>query len=171
MVQIGITCSHSSPPTDLKKQSSLQRYVDSLAEAGAESVLLWRPEEESEAEIIERAEKLAAQLDGVLLSGGADLPPESYGQTLLPEANVTLVHPLRPNFETHLVRAARELNKPLFGICYGCQFFNVLRGGTLYQDIPLQHAEPISHHESRHVVRVEAKSLLEKIVGQSEFEV
>lgn len=170
-MKIGITCSHRSAPTTPKKQASLQRYVDALAHAGAQGAVLWRPRVDDEVKIKARAEKLATQLDGVVLSGGADLDPAVYGETLRPDAQVDLVHPLRPSFEKQLVQAMRERGKPLLGICYGCQFFNVMQGGTLWQDIPSQLPEAMGHSHTRHTVKLESGSMLQEIIGQSEFEI
>ena len=170
-MKIGITFSHTSTPAAPAKLASMQRYIDALADAGAEGVPLWRPRLDDEKKIARRADKLAALLDGVLISGGKDLHPSLYGEAVNPDAKVKLVNPLRTTFEGQLVRAMRERGKPILGICYGCQFFNVWRGGTLMQDVPLQHPDEIGHHESRHLVRLEPGSLLHRIIGEDEFEV
>jgi len=170
-MKIGITFSHPSTPSAPAKLASMQRYMDALADAGAQGIPLWRPRFDDAQKISARADKLAASLDGVLVSGGKDLHPASYGQAVNPDAKVNLIHPLRSSFEGQLVHAMREHGKPLLGICYGCQFFNVWRGGTLLQDVPLQHPNSIEHHESRHNVRLESGSLLRRIIGQDEFEI
>ena len=158
-MKIGVTLSLTSTPTQPAKLASMQRYIDTLADAGAEAVPLWRPRLNDARKIASRAEKLASQLDGVLVTGGKDLNPSLYGQAVNPDAKVNLVNPLRTTFEGQLVRAMRERGKPILGICYGCQFFNVWRGGSLLQDIPLQYPNAIGHHESRHLVRLEAANL------------
>ena len=171
IMKIGLTLSHTSTPAAPAKLASMQRYIDALADAGAEAVPLWRPRLDDAQKIASRAGKLASQLDGVLVTGGKDLNPALYGQAVNPDAKVNLVNPLRTTFEGQLVRAMRERAKPILGICYGCQFFNVWRGGTLLQDIPLQHPNAIGHHESRHLVRLKSGSHLHRIIGQGEIEV
>lgn len=170
-MKIGITCSYPSRPTSAKNQANLQHYIDALADAGAEGIPLWRPRVDDESKIAARAAKLAAQLDGLIVSGGKDLDPQSYGAATLPDANIRLVHPLRPRLETLLISAMRRQKKPLLGICYGSQLFNIMSGGTLIQDIPLQKPNSLEHGDSRHTVRLAPGSFLQEIIGLDEFEV
>ncbi len=82
-------------------------------------------------------------LDGLLLQGGSDVSPESYGET-----------PLHPDWAGDRVRDLYEIElmwefiirgKPVLGICRGAQLINVALGGTLVQDIPSLHPDPIAH--------------------------
>jgi len=78
----------------------------------------------------------AELLDGLVLQGGADIAPESYG-----ERPISLDWPgdrVRDRYEIDLFRAFQNAGKPVIGICRGCQLINVALGGTLYQDIPTQ---------------------------------
>ncbi|TFY98919.1 gamma-glutamyl-gamma-aminobutyrate hydrolase family protein [Ramlibacter humi] len=75
-------------------------------------------------------------LDGLVLHGGADVWPGSYGeQPLRPEWNGDKA---RDDYEIALVKAFEAARKPVFGICRGLQLINVAHGGTLYQDISTQ---------------------------------
>jgi putative glutamine amidotransferase len=168
---IGITFSHPSSPAEESKKQSIGRYLDAVAAAGAQGVPLWRPRRDEPDKTQHRIDKLASRLDGLIVSGGKDLNPALYGEEIHPEAKVKLIHPLRTQFETLLTRAMRERAKPVLGICYGCQFFNVLKGGSLIQDIPTQWPDAIVHHESFHAVRVLRDSILHRLIGQDEFEV
>ena len=170
-MKIGITFTHRCWPTDEKKLARIHRYLHALAQAGAEGIPLWRSRQDDATKIGARAQKLAKQLDGVLISGGADLDPAMFGEKPLNNANVTVIHPLRPAFEKQLVQAVREQKKPLLGICYGCQFFNVLEGGTLWQDIPTQLPQAMNHSETRHTVTIEPGSMLHNIIGENEVEI
>jgi putative glutamine amidotransferase len=85
-------------------------------------------------------------LDGLILAGGADIDPASYGQPAHPETVSTV--PERDAFEIALTRAAIERDLPLLGICRGMQLINVALGGTLLQHLP----ERYGHHEHRRVV-------------------
>jgi putative glutamine amidotransferase len=78
----------------------------------------------------------AADLDGLLLHGGADVCPRSYGEEpLRPEWEGDEI---RDRYEIELVRAFLATGKAVLGICRGAQIMNVAFGGTLYQDIATQ---------------------------------
>lgn len=78
----------------------------------------------------------ARALDGLVMHGGADVWPGSYGEEpLRPEWSGDRV---RDEYEMALVRAFSQAGKPVFGICRGLQLINVAHGGTLYQDISTQ---------------------------------
>ena len=78
----------------------------------------------------------AHTLDGLVLQGGNDVAPETYGETPL--------HPdwagdrVRDRYEIELIDAFVRAGKPVFGICRGLQLLNVVFGGTLLQDIATQ---------------------------------
>lgn len=90
-----------------------------------------------------RLRDYAAQLDGLVLQGGADVSPLTYNQ-----------EPLRPEwagdrvrdvYEMELLHEFVEAGKPVLGICRGMQIINVAFGGTLLQDIADQHPEALPH--------------------------
>ena len=75
----------------------------------------------------------ASKLDGFVFAGGSDIAPAFYGEedrgTISPDLD-------RDSFELALCREALEKNRPLLGICRGCQLLNVALGGSLIQDLP-----------------------------------
>jgi putative glutamine amidotransferase len=75
----------------------------------------------------------ARALDGLVLQGGNDVAPESYGER--PLAPQWAGDPVRDRYETALVQAFVRAGKPVFGVCRGLQLLNVVFGGTLLQDI------------------------------------
>jgi putative glutamine amidotransferase len=85
-------------------------------------------------------------LDGLLLAGGADIDPGSYGQS--PHAETVDTVPERDAFELALTRAAIERDLPVLGICRGMQLINIACGGTLQQHLP----ERFGHGEHRRVI-------------------
>ena len=88
----------------------------------------------------------AAALDGLVLQGGNDVAPETYGeQPLHADWHGDRV---RDRCEIDLIRAFVDAGKPVFGICRGLQLLNVTFGGTLIQDIPTLHPGALSHREA-----------------------
>ena len=106
-------------------------------------------------------------LDAIIISGGADLCPKSYGETpLKPEWNGDY---LRDQYEIALFNTAKDLKKPILGICRGHQLINVAMGGTLYQDIEMQVSSAIQHRDAEiydnlgHDIVIEPNSILADI--------
>lgn len=83
------------------------------------------------------------RLDGILIPGGVDLDPETYGA----ESADTLgrVDPARDSVELQLTRWAIADSKPVLGLCRGAQIINVACGGTLYQDLNAEFPGEIKH--------------------------
>ncbi len=104
-------------------------YARSVQEAGGVAVLL--PTDEA---VTEAPESLLERLDGLILAGGADVDPASYGAVAAPVT--TDIRPDRDRFELALAGAALEMELPLLGICRGFQLMNVAAGGDLDQHLP-----------------------------------
>jgi putative glutamine amidotransferase len=100
----------------------------------------------------------ARHLDGLVLQGGADVSPASYGASpLRPE---WAGDRLRDEYEMELLQEFIEMGKPVLGICRGAQLINVAFGGTLVQDIASQLPDMQPHvsdayEKLRHAVRFE----------------
>ena len=83
-----------------------------------------------------KIQDVVKDLDGLVLEGGSDVSPKSYGEIpLKPEWSGDLA---RDEYEMALIREFRAQKKPVLGICRGLQILNVALGGTLYQDIQTQ---------------------------------
>ena len=82
-----------------------------------------------------------SHLDGLVLSGGADVDPRVYGHE--PDANLGDIEPDRDEWEMALVDAARQGDLPVLAICRGMQLVNVVFGGTLRQHVDLH--EGVGH--------------------------
>jgi putative glutamine amidotransferase len=92
-----------------------------------------------------RADDLLGGVDALVLQGGTDVAPASYGETpVRPEWAGDRV---RDRYETELVRAAIALDRPVLGICRGLQMLNVIFGGSLIQDIGTQCPGFLTHRE------------------------
>jgi putative glutamine amidotransferase len=104
-------------------------YVDRVQAAGGAAYLL-PPDPYAQ----EEPGELLDNLDALMLAGGADVDPMSYGAERDPHTVDT--KPERDAFELALTRAAIERDMPVLGICRGMQLLNVALGGTLIQHLP-----------------------------------
>ncbi len=93
----------------------------------------------------------AEALDGLVLQGGNDLSPQSYGE--VPIAPQWQGDAVRDRYEVELLQRFMQAGKPVLGICRGCQLINVALGGTLYQDIPTQRPDALKHVDAEHYER------------------
>jgi putative glutamine amidotransferase len=91
--------------------------------------------------------RLIGQLDGLILQGGADLAPQSYGETPILDGRWRGDR-FRDEYEMALVQTFLEQGKPVFGICRGFQLMNAYFGGTLFQDIATQRPESVRHRDA-----------------------
>jgi putative glutamine amidotransferase len=89
-------------------------------------------------------ESLLDRLDGVLLSGGPDLDPETYGAE--PHAELGPTEPDLDRFELAVARSADAREMPILAICRGAQALNIVRGGALHQHLP-DLSEEIAHRQ------------------------
>jgi len=135
-------------------------YVQAIAENGGVPVIL--PTITSEEILLRYVEKL----DGLVLVGGDDIPPEAYGQQ--PHETVKVMPKQRYEFERQLIPAWLSSGKPILGICLGMQFTNVVSGGTLIQDIPSQVGTEVVHRRKYHRVKIKPNSSLANYLDNEE---
>jgi putative glutamine amidotransferase len=142
-------------------------YLDALVRAGAAPVLLPLLHDQPG---VMRA--LYDRLDGLLLPGGVDIEPSTFGE----ERHALLRHtdPPRDIVELQLARWALEDGMPVLGLCRGLQILNIASGGTLYQDVRAQRFgsqkhdfEPPEHARDflAHDVALVSGSRLHALVG------
>lgn len=121
----------------------------------------------------EDAESLMSRAHGLLMTGGADIAPQLYGEEKQEVCGA--IEPQRDQSDLALLRAALKLHKPVLCICRGCQMVNAYFGGTLYQDLPTQHGTDILHSQDQnfahgvHPVRVVEGSPLHRLCGKTEL--
>jgi len=116
----------------------------------------------------EPLEDLLQEMDGFVLQGGSDVSPETYGQKHL-DAEKWPGDPHRDQYEIKILKFAVENNKPVLGICRGCQLINVYFGGTLYQDLRTELGDKLNHRDAdlydkvHHAISFQPNGLLQKI--------
>jgi putative glutamine amidotransferase len=109
-------------------------------------------------------------LDGLLLAGGSDIDPATYGAAPLAETSAT--RPERDRFEIALALGAIERELPVLGVCRGMQLLNVALGGTLHQHIgnlSVHRHTPGVFHD--HDVVLEPRSLAARAAGSERLAV
>jgi putative glutamine amidotransferase len=143
-------------------------YVSAIARAGARPLLLAPTPAD-----LRNPRELLDMLDGVLVTGGADLHPDAYGARPHPATEATSAE--RDAFELLLVRAAAERDLPCLGICRGMQVVNVAYGGALDQHLPDRLQHDIHRGDdgtfADHRVEVEPESLAALAVRASHVDV
>ena len=136
-------------------------YVHAVLAAGGLPVLLPHAREAAGAYL--------ALLDGLVVTGGAfDVPPELYGEARREVCGPT--KPERTQFEKDVLEAALVARLPVLGVCGGMQLLNVVRGGTLHQDLAADlgvrgHEQPAPKDVPSHDVLVQAGTTLAALVG------
>jgi putative glutamine amidotransferase len=140
-------------------------YIDAVHRAGGIALLL--PPDPA---AVEDPDSVLDLVDGLVLAGGADMDPATYGAEPHPETGGTV--PERDAFELALAARAMERDVPFLGICRGMQVMNVARGGTLAQHLP----DDYGHGDHRrslgsfdnadHDVRLAAGSLAERVARE-----
>ncbi len=110
-------------PADLLPTS----YADAVERAGGVPVLLPPQPATSAPYVVDR-------LDGLLVTGGADVDPARYGAE--PHPRTAGWRTDRDAWELALLDAADRRELPVLGICRGMQLLAVQHGGTLDQHLP-----------------------------------
>ena len=144
---------------------SQRTYSLNVADAGAIPILL--PADEASTG---SPDELLRVLDGLLVAGGADLDPASYGTE--PEPSTAGYNAERDRFELALTRRALELELPVLAVCRGLEILNVACRGTIQQDVANRelHLETPGRF-SEHLVRLERGSLAARVAGAEQLSV
>ena len=144
------------------------RYLQAIESVGGLPVVIPPlPEEDME--------ELIGKVSGVCLSGGPDIHPSAYGQSEDPALGPTWKD--LDEAELAVARAAFEAGLPILAICRGAQALNVICGGTLVQDLPIQGESGVRHRRGHgepnisHPVEVDPDSVLARSLGTTELTV
>jgi len=140
----------------------LHDYEEAVRRAGGEVRVLDRAKD--------RPESVVGAVDGLLLAGGGDVLPSTYGEAAHPSYDAA--EPGRDDYEIELARRAVEADLPMLAICRGIQVLNVARGGSLVQDIDSQVGTSINHATedspvaTAHEVWITPGSLLDRVMRE-----
>ncbi len=144
-------------------------YLHAVQQAGGVPVLL--PPQLSKASL----ERLVRGLDALLLTGGGDVDPATFGEE--PHPTLYEVAPARDALETQVTLIALERKTPLLAICRGIQVLNVALGGSLHQDVAtepgtqIQHSQKEAREQTTHKVTATPRSRLGRVLGAEDLEV
>ena len=126
-------------------------YVNAIQTAGGRALLV--------PPSMDGIEETLDALDGLLLSGGADIDPAAYGAEAHPETNG--IRPDRDEAELALLEAALARDMPVLAVCRGSQVLNVALGGDLVQHLP----EVVGHEGHKHTPGVFADHEVDVLPG------
>ncbi|NMA96001.1 MAG: gamma-glutamyl-gamma-aminobutyrate hydrolase family protein [Clostridiales bacterium] len=163
---IGITCDYDY---ESKTSKLHENYFKAISKFDGLPILL-------PGNNIEDIEIILSIVDGILLTGGADIDPFYYDEN--PHIALGNINPYRDEFEIELAKQTIDRNIPILGICRGAQVMNVAMGGSLYQDIEacfkdsaIAHRQKAPTDHGTHTVQVDPGSLLYKIVENEKISV
>jgi putative glutamine amidotransferase len=148
---------------DQKAHLVADSYVSGLQRTGAIAILL---------PVDSRApQRLLELIDGLVLIGGADIDPRTYGEPADPAMEST--YPERDEFELALLRGAIDRELPVLAICRGMQMLNIALGGSLNQDLSSSdgsqpHRKIVgSFVGNEHTIELEPGSLAARAAGET----
>ena len=140
-------------------------YVTAVERAGGLALLLPPAREER---VLEQYLDICSAL---LFTGGGDLDPAWWGEPLSPRCGA--IDPQRDKFELSLAGHCLQLQRPVLGICRGCQLLNAAAGGSLWQDVqsPQGHSQKAPRDYPSHAIFIEAESRLAGIMKAEQIRV
>ena len=173
--RILVTCWRRPLPTYLGERTILDTldpaYAARVADAGGLPLVLSRPPGDAPATV----EDMLGFADGLLLTGGGDVDPASYGA---PPENVDDADVAADGWELALIAAARERVLPTLAICRGAQLLAVAHGGRLAQQFSsgdghpeLSGLAPEAILAARHPVEVVPGSRVRRALGSERIAV
>lgn len=166
---IGITCyvepasRHGWP--DVSSALVPHAYVAKVEAAGGVALVV-PPRVDADEEV---AEAVLRRLDGLIISGGADVDPERYAAARHPKSQAPRAD--RDTMELALATASRRMTMPTLGICRGMQVMAVADGGTLEQHVPdrvgtVDHSPGVAVY-GQHPVTMVPGTVVCRLLGES----
>lgn len=169
---IGINVDIQSSPNSSARMATIpETYIKAIIQAGGTPILLAPMPDDALLPLLKA-------LSGVLLIGGPDYDPGVYGEKPITEARIA--DGSRQDFDMRLAsHALADFNMRILGVCAGMQLLNIVRGGSLIQDIPselpetkVSHVNPDSEKQELHwhQVQFDETSKLAAIFGKSKIQ-
>ncbi|MBI3097105.1 MAG: gamma-glutamyl-gamma-aminobutyrate hydrolase family protein [Planctomycetes bacterium] len=165
---VGLNCDYE-PDARNPHAFLYDRYVDTVVKAGALPLLLPHLTGKDD------AKEILDPLDALILTGCDDYAPSLYGAAAHPKTEC--VGPRKQQSDLWLAAAALARGVPILGICGGMQLLNILRGGSLIQDLPGERPDALQHRKStgetdlpRHRVLIERGTRLHEILAEDRIE-
>jgi putative glutamine amidotransferase len=153
---IGITVESRHEPENDRSRGKMElnwNYAQAIAEAGGVPVVI---------PPVADMGQVSRIIDGWLIPGGLDIDAKHFGEENHPK--VELQHPSRFAAEKALLDAV-DPEMPVLGICYGCQFLNVARGGSLIQHLPDVVGHEAHTGGATHPYTIDPQSKLHQVTG------
>lgn len=143
--------------------------ASAVEDAGGFPIMLFRAGVIGDA-LKERARTTVSRIRGLVLTGGTDVSPTSYGERPLDPA--WSGDAVRDAWEIALYHEAIRQGRPVLGICRGCQLINVAEGGTLWQDLVTikgseVHRSQDLYDKLEHGIHLEPGSEIEELFGEA----
>ena len=112
----------------------------------------------------EEAREFLDRVEGLVLTGGADIDPTHYGQAA---RHPDMIAPReRTTSDFAFAREAKDRGMPVLGICLGAQTLNVAFGGSLLQHIPDDVPGAVAHEDgAEHTIKIEPGTILARALG------
>lgn len=137
-IVLTVTVPTRHPESELAERKN-RLYADAVRHAGGDPVLL----DGSSSQVMREA--AFGKMEGLVLTGGADVDPGRYGEGF---AGAVDVEPERDELEAAAWLVAETRGLPVLGLCRGMQELNVLMGGTLVQDVEGHRGPAYGHGEA-----------------------
>lgn len=116
----------------------LPGHLEGIREAGGTPVIFPLTEDREE------LEQLCSLCNGFLITGGQDVDPAIYRETPIPQMGEICT--VLDQMERQVLEYVIKEDKAVLGICRGIQYLNAMLGGSLYQDLNVQHPSKTEHH-------------------------
>ena len=153
VVTLMVAATQAEPQIAARKNAL---YVDSVVRHGATAIPL-----DATASAADRGAAFAS-MDGLLITGGADIHPSRHGR---PNEGSRHVEPDRDELEAAAWSVAATRGVPVLGICRGLQAMNVFAGGTLLQHVDGHEGPGWGHGPaSTHAIRLQPGSRIARIL-------